>query len=231
MPGLVVELAGESLSLELLALDDPAERISCDPPREIDGDRRPRRELLRQPQVGVGEARVRAELVVGDHDADRLVAHEQRHEQAGPGAEQPRGPLIDLRVVEHRIDPLAAPALEHTARLRPVAGQANADQHLGALAGRRLDEQLVSTGRKHDRHETRVDEVAEAAATRCKRRPRSSSPTSALPISFSDSSCRDQPVAASYSRAFSIATAACDASSVSSSSSSSVKSPVPFSVR
>ena len=49
---------------------------------------------------------------------------------------------------------------------------------------------------------------------RSSRRERSTSETSAFEISFSDSSCFSQRVAASYSRAFSIATAACDESSV-----------------
>ena len=60
----------------------------------------------------------------------------------------------------------------------------------------------------------------------------STSDASALPISFRDSSCRSHRVDDSYSRAFSIATAACAARSWVSSSSSSVKSAPPsFSVR
>ena len=70
------------------------------------------------------------------------------------------------------------------------------------------------------------------AAMRSSRRERSTSEASAFEISFRDSSCFSQRVAASYSRAFSIATAACDDRRIVSSSSSSVNgAPSAFSVR
>ena len=69
------------------------------------------------------------------------------------------------------------------------------------------------------------------SATSCSTRGSSITPESVLPTSISDSSCRDQRVADSYRRAFSTATAACAASSVITSTSSSVNSPSRFSVR
>ena len=62
-------------------------------------------------KAGVGPA-----LVVRDHDADRPAAHDQRHEERRVHAEPAGGLLVDLRIVEHGVDALAAAALEHAAR-------------------------------------------------------------------------------------------------------------------
>jgi hypothetical protein len=70
------------------------------------------------------------------------------------------------------------------------------------------------------------------STTSCSSRPGSISLSIAFVISSSDSSWRAQSRLDSYSRAFSIATAAWEARSVTSSSSSAVKlPPPPFSVR
>ena len=74
LPGLVVQLPREPAPLELLRLDDPAERVAGDPRRQVDGDCGTRSEGLGQAQVGIGEARVGALLVVGDDHADRPAA-------------------------------------------------------------------------------------------------------------------------------------------------------------
>ena len=60
LPGLVVELARQPAPLELLRLDDPAQRVAGDARREVDGDGGAGREGLGEPQVGVGEAGVAA---------------------------------------------------------------------------------------------------------------------------------------------------------------------------
>ena len=57
---LVVELAREPRALELLRLDDAPDRVAADPLGEVDRDRRPRGERLREAQVVVGEARASA---------------------------------------------------------------------------------------------------------------------------------------------------------------------------
>ena len=89
-----------------------------------------------------------------------------------------------------------------------------ADELLGALARRRprsaarrgpREASIVTSARLEQLAQPRRDQVEQPVET-------SVSVASALPTSFSDSSWRDQRVAASYSRAFSIATAAWPAS-------------------
>ena len=52
---LVVQLAGQSCSLELLRLDHPADGVPADPLGQVDGDRRTGSERLRQAQVVLAE--------------------------------------------------------------------------------------------------------------------------------------------------------------------------------
>ena len=59
-----------------------------------------------------------------DHDADRAAAHEQRYVERRVDAEAAGRLLVDLRVVEQRVDPLAPAALEHAAGLRAVRASA-----------------------------------------------------------------------------------------------------------
>src|SRR5581483_7793510 len=61
---LVVQLTRETPPLELLRRDDALERVPRDALPQLDGDRGARTEDLREAQVAVAEARVRAELVV-----------------------------------------------------------------------------------------------------------------------------------------------------------------------
>ena len=71
LPSLVVELPRQPAPLELLRFDDPAQRVAGDPRREVDSDSGTWSEGLGEAQVGIGEARVGALLVVGDDHADR----------------------------------------------------------------------------------------------------------------------------------------------------------------
>ena len=91
---LVVQLARQARrQLELLRLDDAAHGVAADLLGEVDRDRGAGGERLRQPQVVLGEGWVRAAaLVVGDHDADRPAAHDERHVEGGADAEAPRSP-------------------------------------------------------------------------------------------------------------------------------------------
>ena len=118
LPGLVVQLPRQPLALELLGADDAAQRIARHALGEVDCYRDPGREGLGQPQVLVGEARIAALLVVGREDADRPATQEERHEEAGPRAHRPPGFLVDLEVLDHRVDSLAATPIEHAAGLR-----------------------------------------------------------------------------------------------------------------
>ena len=74
LAGLVVQLARQPAPLELLRVDDARDRVARDPRREVGRDRGARGEGLGEAQVLLREAGVRAALVVGDDDADRLAA-------------------------------------------------------------------------------------------------------------------------------------------------------------
>ena len=57
LAGLVVQLAREPRALELLPLEQRAHRLASDPLGELECERGAVRERLRDPHVGVGEAR------------------------------------------------------------------------------------------------------------------------------------------------------------------------------
>ena len=233
LPGLVVQLPRESLPLQLLRPDDTAKRVARDALGEVDGDRRPGCECFCEAHVLVGEPHVAAFLVVGGDDADRPVAQHHRHEDAGPGAHLPACLLIHLDVVDERVDPFASPSLQDAPCLRRLALQRIPTELLRPFAVGGADDagSRPATGRAirtrralHELAEPRGDEVEQARE-----------------VDLGGERVRDlvqrlellQPrVAASYSRAFSIATAACDESRVISSSSSSVNgAPSAFSVK
>ncbi len=72
-----MELARETRSLELLRLDDAANRVAAHTLGQLDGRRRSRGERLGEPHILVGEAGRRAEPVVGDDNSDRAsLGHE-----------------------------------------------------------------------------------------------------------------------------------------------------------
>ena len=139
LAGLVVELAREPAPLELLRLDHAAQRVARDARGEVDGDRGPRREGLGEAQVVVGEARVGALPVVGDDHADRPLAGDERDVEAAARAEPPGGVLVDLGIVDERVDPLGPAPLEHAAALRRRPLELHADDLVGAFAVGRLD--------------------------------------------------------------------------------------------
>ena len=79
-------------------------------------------------------------LVVRADHADRLVADDERHVERGAHLEPARRLLVDLGVLEHRVDALAALPLEHARRLR-ARRQDHPLVAAGAVAGRGLDPQ------------------------------------------------------------------------------------------
>src|SRR5919197_4842768 len=113
-----MELTRQPLPLKLLAGHDSPERIALNATREVDGDRSSCGELLRQAQIRVAKACVGAELVVRDDQANRFLASEQRDIEPAGRPELARRLLVDLRIVEDRVDALATPALEYTTGLR-----------------------------------------------------------------------------------------------------------------
>ena len=113
--------------------------------------------MLGEAEIGVAEARIGPELVVDDDHADRLLAGKQRHEQTCRRSKEARRLLVDLRIFEHRVDPLAPPALEHPPRLR-IAGEAGSNRRLGNVARRGLDPKCIRL-RQHDYDQPRVDQL------------------------------------------------------------------------
>ena len=110
----------------------------------------------------MGEAGVRAFLVVDLEHADRLVARDQRYPHAGAGTELPRHLLVHLGIVDHRVDALATPALEHRAALRLGTGDGRAEQVLSADPCDRGEPQLVAADRQRKRDDPRLEELAQA---------------------------------------------------------------------
>ena len=98
---------------------------------------------------------------MGDDDSDRASLGHEWNVQSGPDSHSPRGLLIDLGVVEHRIDAFAPSALEDAARLRASELELHSDEtvRVGAFAVRGCDaEALASRLGQGDQYEPRVDE-------------------------------------------------------------------------
>ena len=227
LAGLVVELAGQPASLQLLRLHHPADGVPRDALRQLDRDGRPRRERLGEPKVVVREARVGADLVVDLEHADRLVAGDERHPHPRQSADPSRDFLVHLGIVDHRIDALAAPPLEHRAALRSGPREGRPHEAFGACRCGKTH--LGAAGGQRQRNHACLEDLAQAADDQVEQLVEIGFRRERVPTSFSDWSWRDQRVDASYSRAFSIATAAWPARSLTSSVSSSEKSSPPSS--
>ena len=78
-------------------------------------------------------------------------------------AEATCGLLVDLGILEHRVDPLAVAALQHPARLRAGEVEPHADDAVGAFALRRRDAKRLTGLGQRDQHQACVDELAHAA--------------------------------------------------------------------
>ena len=66
---------------------------------------------------------------------------------------------MDLRIVENRVDPLAASPVQHAPGLRRLVRQEHACDRIRLLASDRLDSQSVSH-RKGDQHDPSGDQLA-----------------------------------------------------------------------
>ena len=137
-------------ALELLRLDDTTDGVAADPLGQIDGDRRPRRERLRQAQVVLAEGRRGARLSCA---ITTPIARPRRSaERRAPNARRAgASPAGRLRIVEHGVDALAAPALEHAARLRAAERELHPGDAVGALALGRGDTQRSPSGGRSGR--------------------------------------------------------------------------------
>ena len=153
------------------ACDDAPERVARDPLRELDGDGGAGGERLGEAEVVVGEARVGPVLVVRRDHADRLVARDQRHPQAGAGAEPPRRPPGRTSGSSSTESiALAPPRARARAALRPASGRSSCRAAPRAVAGDGGEPQLVAAARA-----ARSRRAARRAARAAARTTRSSS--------------------------------------------------------
>ena len=98
-----------------------------------------------------------------DQDADGTVAQDQRHPESRPRLHSADDGLVDLAVVDHRVDALASPALQHAGGLRTIPRERHADVLIRLVACRGLDHR-VAVGLGHgEEDDPGVDQVAEPA--------------------------------------------------------------------
>ena len=101
--------------------------------------------------------------VVGDDHPDRPAAGDERDVEAAAGAEASGSFLVDLGIVEERVDALSPAALQHAAALRPCSLELHADDLTGVVAVGCLDPQRPVAGGQRDRHQPCADQGAQAA--------------------------------------------------------------------
>ena len=131
---LVVKLPREPAALELLSLDNPADRLACDSFRQVDGDRGACGEDLGEAEVGVRETRIGGQLVVHHDDPDRAAARDERNVEPCSNTHLSRGILIRLGVVEYRVDAGTGQPSQDMSALRPFPVEGQTDQLRRAVA-------------------------------------------------------------------------------------------------
>src|SRR5688500_11691464 len=90
-------------------------------------------ERFGEAKVVVGEAGIGAVLVEGRNDADRSLVKHERDIERRHAADSAGDDLIDLRILQDRVDALALPARKDPSELR-FGGDAIADQVGATLA-------------------------------------------------------------------------------------------------
>ena len=108
--------------------------------------------------------RICSQLVVHGDDPDCLAARDQRDVEPGPCTEPARLLLVDLRIVEQRVDPRTLASLQNPAALRVRTAQAVADERFVELDAVCGGDQQVALGRRvreRDHRQSRADQVSE----------------------------------------------------------------------
>ena len=100
---------------------------------------------------------------MGDDHSDRPAGGDERDIEAAARAEASGRFLVDLGIVEERVDPLGPAPLQHAAALRPYSLELHADSLTGAVAVGCLDPQRPVAGGQRDRHQPCPDQSAQAA--------------------------------------------------------------------
>ena len=150
---LVVELAGEPRAARAPGPRRPAgaRRAATRSARSTATAARAAKVSASRRSSSVKRGSAAALVVRGDH-ADRAGrATSQRHEQAGAQPEAAGDLLVDLGVVERRVDALAAPPLEHAAALRARPAARYVPRSSSALRPRGgLDAEVARRRRQRD---------------------------------------------------------------------------------
>lgn len=162
LAGLVVQLAGETAPLQLLGLDDPAQRVAGDTGGEVDRDRRAVGEGLREPQVVTVEARIGSELVVLQQHAELPLPHDEGNPETGAAAEASDGFAIDLGVARHVVDERAAAPFEHAPGLGVLVRELQSAQLVGPVAVGCLHPQVTLADDQRHSHDPGAGQVAQA---------------------------------------------------------------------
>ena len=129
---------------------------------EVDRDGRTRGKRLREAQIGVREAGIGPKLVVSRQHTDRPSPDEQRHPEACASAEQTHRLVVDVGVVQDRVDTLALATFEDAPALRGRAGDRRGGE-LGLVAGHRREAQFVLAAREQDEDEPGVEQLPQPA--------------------------------------------------------------------
>ncbi len=154
-----MELARQPRTLQLLCLEHAPDGVAADPLREVDGDGCPRGERLGQAELLVREGSDRSEAVVCDDHPDALPSRDERNVERRADPEQSRRVLVDLGILDERIDPFAPRAVEDAAGLGARALEQHSRDAVIRLAGHRGDAKPVGLG-QGDENEPRVHELA-----------------------------------------------------------------------
>ena len=85
-----------------------------------------------------------------------------RDVEAGSGSQPPAHFLIDLEILDHRVDALASPAVENASGLRALPLETHPGELLPTLAVGCAHHEIAFVIRNRDQDEARLDELAQA---------------------------------------------------------------------
>jgi hypothetical protein len=156
-----VKLSRQSLTLQFLCLNHASDRVPGHPLRELDCYSRARRKRLGQAKIVVGETSVRPLLVVDLENPDHPIVSNERNPHARPHGELSRHFLVNLRIVDHGIAPLAAPAPEYRAALGFGSKDRVADDILGAVSSHSGEPEVIFTARQRETNDPGSDQVTQ----------------------------------------------------------------------
>ena len=117
----VVQASRDPAPFSLLAFEEPLDRLAADSLDQLDRECGPVRERLGEAQVDVGEAWIAAQLVPRRDHREHPLAHDQGNDEGRGGGDDARRGLVDLGIVDDRVDPLAPPVPQRLAH--PRAGR------------------------------------------------------------------------------------------------------------